>query len=61
MKEGYEKKEEFEVVYVNISKANIAWINKVNEAQDRKSISNTLNFMINNLRERKNMGMIYDE
>lgn len=60
MKERLEKKEEFENISVNLSKVNIAWLHKVNEKQDRKSLSNTLNYMLNNLRERRNMGMLYD-
>lgn len=57
----YEKDEEkLEVTTVNISKKNLDWLKKINEDQGRNSISNTLNFMLTNLRERKNKGMIYD-
>lgn len=44
----------------NLSNENIAWLKKINETLDRKSVSNTLNFILNNLRERKNIGMKYD-
>ena len=54
------KKEKLEVITLNLSVENIEWLKKINEVQDRKSVSNTLNFMLNNLRERKNKGMIYD-
>ena len=53
-------KEVLESISVNLSKENIEWLQKVNEIQGRNSLSNTLNFMLTNLRERKNKGMIYD-
>lgn len=53
--------EKLETVAFNISKENINWLKKINEKMDRKSVSNTLNFMLNNLRERKNIGMKYDD
>ncbi len=57
----HEKDEEkLEATTVNISKKNLDWLKKINEEQGRNSISNTLNFMLTNLRERKNKGMIYD-
>ena len=55
-----EKDEKLETVAVNLSHKNIEWLKKINENMDRKSVSNTLNFILNNLRERKNMGMKYE-
>ena len=53
-------KDVLETIAVNLSKKNIEWLHKINEVQGRNSLSNTLNFMLTNLRERKNKGMIYD-
>lgn len=53
--------EKLETITFNLSKENIEWLKRINEGLQRKSVSNTLNFMLNNLRERKNMGMIYGE
>ena len=55
-----EKDEKLETVAFNISNENIQWLKKVNELMQRKSVSNTLNFILNNLRERKNIGMKYE-
>ena len=52
-------KDILETIAVNLSKKNIEWLHKINEIQGRNSLSNTLNFMLTNLRERKNKGMIY--
>lgn len=54
-------KEVLKTIAVNLSKKNIEWLYKINEVQGRNSLSNTLNFMLTNLREHKNKGMIYDE
>lgn len=55
-----EVKEQFETITFNLSVKNIAWLKKVNNTLDRNSVSNTLNFILNNIRERKNKGMLYD-
>jgi hypothetical protein len=55
-----EKKDELVSITFNLSIENIAWLKKVNETLERKSVSNTLNFILNNIRERKNKGMIYE-
>ena len=52
--------EKLETVAFNISKENHNWLKSINDKMDRKSVSNTLNFLLNNLRERKNIGMKYD-
>lgn len=59
-KEQHEKKNKVVSVTFSLDPDNVAWLWKVNEDSGRKSVSNTLNFMLDNLRLRKNMGMKYD-
>jgi hypothetical protein len=54
-------KEEFETITFNLSVDNIKWLKLIDEKMQRRSVSNTLNFILNNLRERKNIGMNYGE
>jgi len=60
MDEG-KKEEKFEATSFNITAENLDWLRKVNDKLDRKSVSNTLNYILNNIRERKNKGIVYDE
>jgi len=53
--------EKLETITFNLSVENIEWLKRINEGLQRKSVSNTLNFMLNNLRNRKNIGMNYGE
>lgn len=54
-------KEQFETITFNLSVDNITWLKKIDEKMQRRSVSNTLNFILNNLRERKNVGMSYGD
>lgn len=48
-----EEQESLETVAFNLSKENITWLKKVNDLMQRKSVSNTLNYILNNLRVNK--------
>ena len=44
-----------------LDKENVQWLERMNEKSGRKSVSNTLDFLLTNLRTRKNIGMHYGD